>query len=179
VIRLWRIMVIVSALLLIGSIALVLRAQVASDRIQASVKRSERHAAILSAETSISSLHLNITDLRFSHGITGRGASPSCQSGPPLPGYGLRFVLYSNPPSPATGTVVTSTSGAVFPIFMPAVLFALTLLVSTWRYRRLHLRLLEGRCKVCGYDLRATPDRCPECGTVQVLHSCVQGSTAR
>jgi len=52
----------------------------------------------------------------------------------------------------------------VIPYWFPAALFAVApswWIVSRLRRRR---RMAEGRCRRCGYDLRATPGRCPECG---------------
>jgi rubrerythrin len=42
------------------------------------------------------------------------------------------------------------------------------LLIRSWRSRREATRdRLRGLCPFCGYDLRASPARCPECGEIK------------
>ena len=52
------------------------------------------------------------------------------------------------------------------PLWLPAALFCATLWVSYAPLRRRCRRRKLGLCVSCGYDLRASKDRCPECGTI-------------
>jgi hypothetical protein len=52
-----------------------------------------------------------------------------------------------------------------------ALVFPGLWLVGAIRTRR---RISGANCRRCGYDLRATPDRCPECGTVPTRKSDAQ-----
>jgi hypothetical protein len=52
------------------------------------------------------------------------------------------------------------------PEWLLAITFAALPAVGLVQFRRDRRRRHAGHCQSCGYDLRATPNRCPECGTV-------------
>jgi hypothetical protein len=44
------------------------------------------------------------------------------------------------------------------------ILLAATVFLRSRKIQQREWRIRHGHCAACGYDLRATPDRCPECG---------------
>jgi hypothetical protein len=72
--------------------------------------------------------------------------------------YATRY--WGNRPEAFVFTAPHSTTAAAF-----AVPPLLMVLLQILRRHRRHARAQQHLCVACGYDLRATPDRCPECGT--------------
>jgi hypothetical protein len=60
----------------------------------------------------------------------------------------------------------TRSDVIVIPHWVFVTLFAIPPLLRFRAWRRHRRRAKAGTCAKCGYDLRATPGRCPECGTV-------------
>ena len=58
-----------------------------------------------------------------------------------------------------------TSTGPAYALGVPHWLPIVALAIMTCRAARSRIRRAPGCCAICGYDLRATPDRCPECGT--------------
>ena len=54
----------------------------------------------------------------------------------------------------------------VIPYWFVICLFAMSPLFWVVKQSRRQRRRTRGLCPTCGYDIRATPHRCPECGSV-------------
>lgn len=86
-----------------------------------------------------------------------------------LPGYvsGAFGYGYCSPvlPGISPGTQI-HWRGLVLPYWLlmaPLVLVAVPRWVGHWRHQAAR-RIAAGLCARCGYDVRASPERCPECG---------------
>ena len=96
--------------------------------------------------------------VRLDHGSAYFSWRPGAEYRPAWAGqvnrFGFRYTRWSN------------GSGEVgVPLWAPA-LAAATAATAAGAVSRSRRRASRGRCRRCGYDLRATPDRCPECGTI-------------
>jgi hypothetical protein len=85
---------------------------------------------------------------------------------------GIAPVWWSNtfwiePPAPHAGLAYRDRRAAIrFPYWVAAI--ATATIPLAWTASRLRPHRPPGRCRRCGYDLRASPQRCPECGAVAI-----------
>jgi hypothetical protein len=80
-------------------------------------------------------------------------------------GFGFERIDQKTPPL-LVATARQTTTRVVTPLWFITSALAVLPLVRLRAAVRTRRRRQAQQCVACGYDLRATPDRCPECGAV-------------
>jgi hypothetical protein len=78
---------------------------------------------------------------------------------------GLRVATHDR----QVGSATVRGWGVIVPLWLPVLLLTLPTVATVRSRRRRKANARAGLCPQCGYDLRATPARCPECGMVPVV----------
>jgi len=100
----------------------------------------------------------NREQLKQRNELAGRNFYHRAFDNPRLPSSwdGLGFKHYTGPTH--SSFLFPHWSAALLTVILPAVW------ITHWLLRVTQVK--AGHCPTCGYDLRATPGRCPECGAV-------------
>jgi hypothetical protein len=179
--RLFHLITVVSLMLCVAMLGLCVRSAGHYDRVDytwVSQPPILRRTCILTSNTGQCSFNLVTFDLKQIPANPGRvgwelqsavrSTSPMLMYPPYRDSFFFAKFAFSHRPWTATtlfGSPSSFTDWAVaFPVWAPVVLFGAMPAVRGVLWLRKRTATRSGHCRVCGYDLRATPGRCPECG---------------